>query len=528
MNNPFQLARLYYYTIRYLTFRQIYYQLYYRVKRLIGNKVTYNNTELVNVQALSLVSSPSGENSYGGSRQFTFLNKKKVYENNIDWNFNGYGKLWAYNLNYFDFLHQERISKYEALSLLDKFCEKPDEIKVGVEPYPISLRGINWIKFFALNKIDNQVYNQVLRSHYLHLSQNLEFHLLGNHILENAFSLLYASFYFEDNNFFLTASKILNEELAEQILEDGAHFELSPMYHQILLFRLLDCINLVKNNPWKNDGLLDLLESTAGRMTGWLKAVTFKNGDIPMVNDSVFGIAPSTSSLLEYASRLGIHTDKIALSDSGYRMVHEDKYELFLDVGNIGPDYILGHAHSDTFNFVLYAKGKPVIVDLGTSTYDACARRQHERSTVSHNTVQINDLEQSEVWSAFRVGKRAKVMELHETDTSVEAMHNGYSKGGVIHRRKWNWSDKKIIIEDKLTAKKSEILSHARIHFHPDVDFMFEENHIDLRGLTIEFEGKFKLGQFDYEFASGFNRCIKAKGLLIIFSKSLKTRIIFE
>lgn len=528
MNTPLQSVRLYYYTIRYLTFRQICYQLYYRVKRLIGNKVTYNKTDLVNVQALNLINSLSCRNSYEPLNQFTFLNKTKAFEGKIDWNYSRFGKLWTYNLNYFDFLNQHRITNSDAISLLDKFCESPNEVKVGVEPYPISLRGINWIKFFARNKIDSQVYNQVLRSHYLHLSQNLEFHLLGNHLLENAFSLLFGAFYFMDDKFFRAASKILKEELAEQILDDGAHFELSPMYHQILLFRLLDCINLVKNNPWKNDGLLDLLERAAMRMMGWLQAVTFKNGDIPMVNDSAFGIAPSTSSLLEYAARLRIESDKIVLSDSGYRMVSKGKYELFLDVGNIGPDYIPGHAHSDTFNFVLYLKEKPIIVDLGTSIYDVCVRRRKERSTISHNTVQINDLEQSEVWSAFRVGKRARVLELDETDTSIEAIHNGYSKVGVIHKRKWSWSDKKILIEDKLITKKSKILSQARIHFHPDVNFIIKKNYVDLCGLRIEFEGRFELEQFDYEFALGFNSRKKAKGVLIAFNESLITRIFIE
>ena len=33
-----------------------------------------------------------------------------------------------------------------------------------------------------------------------------------------------------------------------KILEDGGHFELSPMYHQIMLFRVLDCIQLLKLN----------------------------------------------------------------------------------------------------------------------------------------------------------------------------------------------------------------------------------------------------------------------------------------
>jgi len=32
------------------------------------------------------------------------------------------------------------------------------------------------------------------------------------------------------------------------------------MYHQLMLYRLLDCINLLQNNPWNKDILLALLE----------------------------------------------------------------------------------------------------------------------------------------------------------------------------------------------------------------------------------------------------------------------------
>src|SRR5690606_5937395 len=158
-------------------------------------------------------------------------------------------------------------------------------------------------------------------------------------------------------------------ELNEQILGDGAHFELSPMYHQILLYRLLDTLNLVKNNRWKDDSLLVLFHEKARLMLGWLHGITFSNGDIPMVNDSAFDISPSSSDLMRYADRLGITHEDIPISSSGYRMIRLRQYELFVDVGNIGPDYIPGHAHSDTLNFILYVNRQPLIVDVGVSTY---------------------------------------------------------------------------------------------------------------------------------------------------------------
>ena len=37
--------------------------------------------------------------------------------------------------------------------------------------------------------------------------------------------------------------KIYQQQVNEQILDDGAHFELSPMYHSIILEDMLDIIN---------------------------------------------------------------------------------------------------------------------------------------------------------------------------------------------------------------------------------------------------------------------------------------------
>jgi uncharacterized heparinase superfamily protein len=40
--------------------------------------------------------------------------------------------------------------------------------------------------------------------------------------------------------------KIINDELNEQVLNDGGNFERSPMYHSIFLEDLLDLINISK------------------------------------------------------------------------------------------------------------------------------------------------------------------------------------------------------------------------------------------------------------------------------------------
>ncbi|MBA4056306.1 MAG: hypothetical protein C0490_16445 [Marivirga sp.] len=346
---------------------------------------------------------------------------------------------------------------------------------------------------------------------------------MGNHLLENGFSLLFGAYYFQNEKFYKIAIEIIDSELNEQVLNDGAHFELSPMYHQILLFRLLDCVNLVKNNKWKNGQFLARLNQKATLMLGWLKATTFLNGEIPLVNDAAAEIAPKTTFILEYADRLGIKFEAATPNESGYRMIRSGAYELFLDVGNIGPDYIPGHAHSDTLSYLLCVDRLPVIVDVGISTYENCPTRHYERSTMAHNTVMVNNQQQSEIWSSFRVGRRAKIIQREEFDSTIAASHDGYKSMGITHKRTWSWEDTKIVVEDELPGTKPGDQSISYLHFHPDVEVIIDDNGIRAGKLKVNLTGHKKYKIVDYNFALGYNRTKTGKVLEIYFNDRLKT-----
>ena len=408
------------------------------------------------------------------------------------------------------------------------YIEKDSILLDGKEPYPTSLRGINWIKFLSKNNISESVINQSLYNHYQRLLHSLEYHLLGNHLLENGFSLLFGAYYFKDEVLYKKAKKLLKAELNEQILKDGAHYELSPMYHQILFFRLLDCINLLKLNPWKQDDLFVFLEKKAEKMLTWLFAITFRNGNIPMVNDSTYNIAPESKELFNYAKFLGIAMKEVTLLDSGYRMFRKSKYELLTDVGDICSMYQPGHTHSDIFNFELYAKEKPVIIDKGTSTYEKNNLRQKERSTFSHNTIKIKDKEQTEVWGGFRVGKRAKIVFLDENDHKVSATHNGYKNLGILHTREFNTEDDKVIIKDSFTNGEG-VEKKAFFHFHPKikaVEIINNSVSLSQRKIRMDFDGNIDNIRLEsYEYALGFNKRMQAKKIVVIFKKNLTTTI---
>lgn len=516
----------YFHTLRHLRWQQIWYRL--PILKKIGRpKTSKKQPDLSKTGQLTPWNSPiKAYTVYLGNNTFTFLNQSKKFNSGINWDYDEYGLLWTYNLNYFEYLLQEGMTTEVAYQLIDDFTTQYDSLNVAHDPYPISLRLLSWIKFFlASEEKPNEKYLFSLYSQARELQGKLEYHLLANHLFENGFTLLFAAYYFKDDNFYSTARKILLSELQEQILQDGAHYELSPMYHQIILYRILDSINLVKNNDWKNQELVSLLEEKASIMLGWLETMTFNSGAIPHLNDATDSIAPTSKQLFEYARKLNIEWNKSKLNDSGYRKFSYGDFEIIMDIGQIAPSYQPGHSHADNLNFVLYYKNKPIIVDTGISTYEKNERRQIERSTSSHNTVTINSLNSSEVWGGFRIAKRAITTVLKDTSTEIIASHNGYRSLKASHKRIFRHENNKFIVEDIVQSKKS-VKAQGHIHFHPDVEvkrspsgFMINDD------LQLIIEGATDIYLQEYKYAAGFNKLYPA--IHVIYSFEDKVLIEF-
>jgi uncharacterized heparinase superfamily protein len=420
--------------------------------------------------------------------------------------------------------------------LIEDFISKLSTNSVGLEPYPISLRAINWIKFISWVSLSHpdsfsssflQRVSSSLFAQYKILLDNLEYHLLGNHFLENGFALLFGAYYFKDAQLYSKARKILTNQLNEQILGDGAHFELSPMYQQILLERLLDCCNLVaNNNTFSDKEFIALLFEKGEKMLSWLENITFSNGDIPYVNDAAPGIAPSTEQLKTYAKNLNVFANESYNSDqSGYKFITKRQYELFLDLADIKSNYQPGHTHADTFNFILYHKGNPVIVDTGASTYEKSDRRHHERSVQAHNTVMVNNQNMYEVWNGFRVARRAGIVDYNVQDGKILSTHDGFKNFGLFHQRVFEYQESQIKITDSFIGK-SGFKGVAFFHFHPDIkELNIEKNVVQLQNIKIVFENSVQIIPEDYLFAKGFNKLVTAKSIHVEFINQLITHI---
>src|SRR5690606_29627104 len=163
----------------------------------------------------------------------------------------------------------------EKLRLIHSFYDFSIENKRVLEPYPVSLRAINIIKFFSLNKIKDDTILNNLYQELEFLNKNLEYHILGNHLLENGFALLMGGAFFNEDRWRIKAERLLLKELEEQIHIDGAHFELSPMYHKIIFFRVLELIDWYDQYENKNELFIGKVKDTAVKMESFLRNIIF-------------------------------------------------------------------------------------------------------------------------------------------------------------------------------------------------------------------------------------------------------------
>jgi uncharacterized heparinase superfamily protein len=450
------------------------------------------------------------------------------------WDASGVDKLWLYNLHYFDDLNAlDSKSRFEwHKHLIDAWILENSSIDgIGWESYPLSLRIVNWIKWFLTGGGLNADGIKSLSNQCRYLSKRVEWHLLGNHLFSNAKALVFAGLFFEGGEAKLWLTKglqIIAQELPEQILPDGGNFERSPMYHAIFLKDLLDLINITIAFPG-NIPVKDILfwRNKASGMLGWLEGMTHQDGQFALFNDAAFGISPELSDLKDYSARLAIHSSQYASiamdssnqitlmywKDSGYMRLSSNEATAFLDVAPIGPDYIPGHAHADTLSFELSIFGSRVIVNGGTSCYGKNLQRLRERQTFSHSTVEVDGKSSSEVWGSFRVARRAYPINL-ETQCRlgsilVRCSHDGYSHlpNSPIHKRQWQMKGKKFIIDDEVIEGNYQ--SIARFIFHPKIQVLPIDNFTwrlkfpDARAAIFSVltgEGRLELAQYAPEF----------------------------
>jgi uncharacterized heparinase superfamily protein len=476
-------------TLRYLTAEQVIYRLYYRARSLRVEQVTDASLR----SSMRWAAPGFIQLSTSDGIEFSFLGAKGRIDDS-GWNAAQHSKLWLYNLHYLDDLNAVGIDEQNALAcvLVNRWIEaNPAPSGNGWEPYPLSLRIVNLVKWFARQEALEPHWLVSLATQMQALAKQVEYHILGNHLFANGKALVFGGSYLagpDAERWLAKGLKILDREIEEQFLEDGAHFELSPMYHSTLLWDMCDLVNLADRVDLPElKARLPQWRMVVTRGLRWLRSMLHPDGGISFFNDAAFGIAPVLSDLEAYACKLS-GCLPVAESNSGaaFALAHHaqsgyaavtlgDGHKALLDLAKVGPDYQPGHGHADTLSFELSLFRQRIFVNSGTSQYGEDAERHRQRSTAAHNTVEVAGENSSEMWAGFRVARRAfPVLEALAADAEqiyVRAYHTGYRrlKGKNLHRREWLFRANGCQVIDEVTGAHGNAV--ARLHVHPDVVF---------------------------------------------------------
>ena len=485
-----------YRTVRWLTPRQAWYQVWRRLQR---------RWEIRRLAPATQDKPPRGDAAAGALPAFTFLN---VTATPNGWNDASLDMLWRYNLHYFDSLStplhlytdnaSNTVSSPSPQGLIERWiAENPRGSAPGWDPYPTSLRIVNWVKWLEKNAPTPHMVAS-LAEQVAWLERHLEWHLMANHLLVDLKALVIGTrFLFfsrvergERGDRLAKWLRLYGKQLDEQVLSDGGHFERSVMYHAIVLEDVLDVMRFCGADAAG-------LKPVAERMLRYLVNMTGPDGKIALFNDAADGIAKPTSLLRDMARTLGVDVaDAAAFADfpeTGYVRLTAGDFVLFVDAAPTGPDCQPGHAHADTLTYELYYKGRKVVTDTGTSEYRG-TRRAFERGTAAHNVVEVGGRDSSEVWSSHRVGARARIVAREVGPNRVFAAHDGY---GFPVAREFRLSREGLTVVEKVAGKGDCV---TRVHLTK----AFAESGLALGG-GLRGGGR-GVAEEDFAFAAAFGK----------------------
>ena len=400
--------------------------------------------------------------------ELCFLNNSIKFGSSIDWHKTELKKgtrLWLLNLHYMEFL--EGLNSEQAIKYMINWID--ENPKFGKEywmdswnSYALSIRVVVWMQILADREynIDDESYQKIISSIYeqiIFLRNNLELDIKGNHLIKNIKALLWASAFFNEkfsDELYDQGVKLLKQELSEQILDDGMHFELSPSYHCQVFADLLECSVVLREDQDQN-----LLKEKLSKMADCLNALTHSDNKISLFGDGGIDMAYSPEECINVYLKVFKSKPKldniINLTSSGYYGFKDSNDTFLFDAGPFAPKSLPAHGHADALSFELTIDKKRVFVDPGVFTYNNGDLRRYSRATTSHNTLSINGLDQTFMWSSFRAGRQAKITKIKsliKNQFHITAEHDGYNflKGSPIHRREVNFSNSELTIIDSV------------------------------------------------------------------------------
>ncbi|MBU1933605.1 MAG: glycosyltransferase [Candidatus Omnitrophica bacterium] len=357
-------------------------------------------------------------------------------------------------------------------------------------PLEVSLRLISWCwayKFIeesnVLPEIEKKEFLTAIYNQTEFISRNLSRYSSGNnHLIGEACGLIITAISFPEfkksQDWLDKGKRILFEEIIKQVHPDGVTKEQAFHYQAFIMELFIITARLfMKNDIEIPKAVMDRFSS----MSEFIMNIMDKSGNIPHIGDSDDGRALRLSergdfnvfrSILSSASIISgredfkdkgcsfqeehywlfgieglkkyraiadidLELDSRFFEKGGYAVLRKKSKVFIMDCGELGYSSIAAHGHADLFSVTLSVDGVEFLIDPGTYLYHAGNRwRDYFRGTTAHNTVSVNNKNQSEITGPFMWGRRVmpeiqKWMSSGETDY----ISASYANCAVMHKR---------------------------------------------------------------------------------------------
>ena len=363
-------------------------------------------------------------------------------------------------------------------------------------PMEVAIRATNWIfaaSFFhtspTLDAAFWQVFMRVLWQHGQHLAYNLEFvRNNANHFMSNAMGLVVLGAFFQQQGqgqgnirlardgkrWFRIGKRFMEREILRQFYPDGINYEKSTSYHRFVTEM---CTVAIAAAECINESFQNQYYERLRRAHSYIVAYTRTDGSAPRIGDTDNGRVLRYFALEDFNNHLkNIELEQLFFSTKNlppktpsvhaayphgnYVIWKNDHVHFFADVGDYGMNGWGGHGHNDCLSFELWAAGKSLLIDSGTGCYTSNTELRNElRSTKAHNTVMVEEAEQTEYAGLWRI-KRDELSPSVITYSATEqgltliAEHSAYvSRFGIKHRRTFD-----LQLDEQIQEQKRVIL----------------------------------------------------------------------
>lgn len=357
----------------------------------------------------------------------------------------------------------------------------------------------------------------------------------------------------------------LHHEISHQVQSDGSDFEGSTSY-QRLVGELL-CFTILAAEQIGFE-LSDDEKNRLTKMAEFEQSIRMHNGLVPQVGDNDSGrvfqlseeetrdhtscinllLSLGKQSVLKHTIpdgfscfwRSGLSKDEKlsagelieSYDDFGALRFKGDHFYLFFTAGTPERKGMPGHTHNDLLSFLLSCN-EEFITDPGSGEYTGHPEIRNElRSTRSHSTVQVDDIEQRLMVSdsLFQwYSKNNAKLEMRETlDSYVFSGRYSQEKAGYAHARTIVISkdERQVRIEDDVEAQAEEFT--MRIPIHPAVSVDMNNGIVYLRGesSTLRVSGTWRLSLDEGFYSSQYHDTEKTKYVLCESNEHINSLLI--